>query len=76
MGKETVNRGILEVSLDLLADVMRLPPDHRIVSIERDWRTYKGMYSFIIEGPDLPETREGEKLMSIQAELPPMKLTW
>ena len=66
---KSMNRGLLTVQSAVLEDLLHFPPDHHIIAIFSDPKAYKADFEFVVEGPSLPEVREGEIMRSVEGEI-------
>lgn len=73
MAEETVNRGIMEVTPEMLEEALHFPVGHHILAVEKDWQIHKGVYALVIAGPSLPIVCKGEHIPIVLAYGEPNK---
>ena len=64
-----IRAGVVECSVTLLAQLLKLPKDHKITRIEQSAEDYyQQKYKIVLEGPSLPLVRELEYLPRVRLE--------
>lgn len=65
-----IRAGVVECSVTLLAQLLKLPKDHKITRIEQSAEDYyQQKYKIVLEGPSLPLVRELEYLPRVNLEI-------
>ena len=65
------NMGIVECSLELIEEFLKLPGGHKIVrDIPQDHDNFKnGTICFVVEGPELPLVKEGDAIPIVKYQI-------
>lgn len=65
--KRQIQIGKVSVSLRLLEEALKFPPNHHIVDVGFDWEDRWGKkIQFIVQGDQMPTITEGEKIPDMQ----------
>lgn len=67
---------MIKVSAKVLGDALGFPDEHHIVNVIYDQHHYGPYFEFIVEGPSLPEIREGEAYCVANAVVTDGKLSF
>lgn len=61
------NAAFFELAPDVLAELLHMPDNHKIAAIE--WSYTKQVAKIVVEGPDLPEWKQGRVLPQVTPQI-------